>query len=199
MSSISAGVIAGFLAVKGETPNGGALASLIVAFCIGALYLTVTSSFLVKRFPVLARLPGAKKEEPVITHDKSINITTHNQSGGTNIGKLVIGSPQPSVVQGRTITENEKTDEGYVNRGEYFLQQPYAAKNLCIKLNRSDVKDFQVGPKGGGAWTTRDGWDKHGNPVILLEEPLVSVYEVWVTSDQPIHDLKVEAILDVNA
>jgi len=128
-----------------------------------------------------------------VDRDESINITTHNQFGGTNIGKLNIERPQPDM-SGTTLAHHEKTDEGYRSAVALQLKDQFAAQALEVVVVGSTLTSVEVEPD-----VPASVHSQAENPLsadraeILVNPPLYPRYLVTVRTQQPDPNLKIKA------
>ena len=133
--------------------------------------------------------------------DKNINYGT--QGIGINKGMVHISAPQPSVTA-QPLSQNEKTDEGYETRLRIHLDQEYAAQNLVVSINRTEVEKFEVRPSGNqphmygtseAMVTSRSTGQDVGKAFVV--SPLSgSDYEAVVVTKKS--DLNLEVIVQLN-
>jgi hypothetical protein len=179
----------------------GAGVAIASAFA-SSLGLSVNEQRIAFGFGVLLVLAGIiflifERDEgsPTVGDDRSI--TTHGQSGGTNItGDVHISAPQSSVSI-ETVAENEPTDGGYQTTVAVHLEAPYAAKNLAVLVNRTSLKGFGLNRVDPAASLSTSGLSSPGFSGILVSPPLTSDYRVFIVTDEPDTELAVEARLNV--
>lgn len=117
------------------------------------IYLILTSKAAVRRYPALGSIPGASSaEEKVplqVAEDKSINIESHNQSGGFT-GILHVQREAKSAVRWAPIFENRETDEGkFHTRMEIWIEAPYAADSLYVRARAASMERMALSPGTG--------------------------------------------------
>jgi hypothetical protein len=185
--------------------------SAIAAGCLGAgmnlvslfapvLGLSASTQRIGFAFGVMLMLLGValyfrQRQEPAKTMGDT-NINYGQQGIGINKGTVNIGAPQ-SEASGQIVSENEKTDEGFVTTAAIHLKHPYAAPGLAVLVNRTSVKEMRVGPTNGGMWATTEIRSEAGRQGIFVDPPLVSDYQAEVVTDEPQTDLAFEVRLDV--
>jgi len=133
-----------------------------------------------------------------MAEDKSINITTHNQSGGTNIGKLSVERPQPDL-SGDTLAHHEKTNDGYRSVVALNLRDQFAAAGLEVAVEGTTVTQITVEPD-----TTAGIHSQSELPVtpagggVKIHPPLYARYLVTVLTEKSDPNLKIKAQLAVS-
>jgi hypothetical protein len=131
-----------------------------------------------------------------VDRDESINITTHNQSGGTNIGKVSIDRPQPDIIGGETVAHHEKTDAGYRSVAAIQLRDQFAAQALEVVVVGSTVTGLEVNadsPSSIQAQSEEPLTPQRAG--VAVHPPLHDRYIVTVTTERPDPNLKIHAQL----
>ncbi len=123
------------------------------------------------------------------------NINFGQQSVGINKGLVHISAPQPSV-SAQELATNEKGENGYVTRVGIHLDQPYAAQNLAVLINKTTVKSFDVRLQGSGMMSI-GGITFDGGQGKVINAPLLSDYVAEVVTEEPVSNLGLEARLNV--
>jgi hypothetical protein len=172
-----------------------AIRVLIPAAGVVGIYLLLTSETFVSRFPLLARIPGANRVESPTPDNGDTNVNYGSQGIGINRGTVNISAPHPSISV-RQLAENKNVDEGYATLVDIHLDQPYAASNLAVLVNRPALKKFDVKLVGAGM-LARSTIAFEGGQGIIIRAPLLSDYRATVVTEQPDVDLAIEARLNV--
>jgi hypothetical protein len=127
--------------------------------------------------------------------DESFNITTHNQSGGTNIGKLSVERPQPEIA-GDTLAHHEKTNQGYKSVAAIQLKDQFAAAGLEVAVEGTTVTQITVEPDTAASIHTQS--ELPVTPTgggVKVHPPLYARYLVTVLTEKADPNLKIKAQL----
>lgn len=130
-----------------------------------------------------------------VTEDRSINITTHGQSGGTNVGQLNIVAPQPSL-RTQALSQNTPADDGFETVVAVDLTDQYAAGELATAVEGTSVQEISVRPDVPASISAQSMSEiTPAGGVVIQHPPLHHRYLVSVLTKEPDDNLQVQVQL----
>jgi hypothetical protein len=181
-------VFASGLQLSNAIQEDAGWALIVLACVLAALYIWIE-----RRVEATGATTGAASLLQV-DRDESINITTHNQSGGTNIGKVSVERPQPDICGADTLAHHEKTETGYRSVVALQLQDQFAAQALEVVVVGTTVTGLEVKPDAPASKQLKSEeplTPQRGG--ITVHPPLHDRYIVTVTTERPDPNLKIHA------
>ncbi len=137
----------------------------------------------------------ATRGSDAVADDKSINITTHGQSGGTNVGQLNIVAPQPSL-NAHMLSRDVPTDEGFETVVAVDLIDQYAAGEFAAAVEGTSVREIAVRPDVPASINAQSMSEITQNGgVVIQHPPLHPRYLVSVITQKPDDSLKIQVQL----
>jgi hypothetical protein len=138
---------------------------------------------------------GSAEGDDAMTEDKSINITTHGQSGGTNVGQLNIVAPQPSL-KAHPLSHGVHTDNGFETVVAVDLTDQYAAGEFAAAVEGTSVQDIAVRPDVPASISAQSASKvTPAGGVVIQHPPLHPRYLVSVLTEKPDDSLKIQVQL----
>lgn len=182
------------LATDSTSRPSPTLRVFVAAGALTLLYIILTSGPLVSRFPLLARIPGANKEEAGVAEDKSIHVTSHNQSGGITAHTVNVSETPPNI-DVAILRENAKRGNAFVTSiGIDLAGRPARFGVAALGKSIRDVSLRQDGPSTA-LFNVEHGTTDQGAHFFVCGNPNPGRYIAEIESTESESDLKIEPIV----
>jgi hypothetical protein len=184
------------LATDSTSKPSPALRIFVAAGALALIYLILTSEPVTSRFPLLTHIPGAniKEGEQQMADDKSIKITSHNQSGGITAHTVHVAETPPSL-NVAILEENEQYGDAY--RTSVALNLNGRPARFGVSVVGKHIRDLMLRQDGPSTFLSNveKGDVGDGRHVFFCQHPNPGRYIAEIESTAPENDLRVEPLI----